>query len=162
VREELIEAVMDWPRQKADFEPDCGTLIDMYVQNATVEDWRIVLQRIFELDPRARLDHGGVAAAVPANFNSIFEFPKYTLSFTIGGVALTCHFFTATEIEFSFRPEDVSQSALNQLLAFMLDVGDATKKSVIMTPENCLEVPLFRYDSATNHLRWISPNSSRH
>src|SRR5262249_22263474 len=98
----------------------------------------------------------------PTNFQSIFdEFPAYLMRFTIGGVALTCHFFTPTEIEFSFDPKDVTEPALHDLLAFMIDIGDTTKKRVIMTPENWPQAPIFRYDSNRIELKWISLTSNR-
>jgi len=42
VKQRLIQSVLDWSSQKADFEPD-GSLRDIYIQNATIEDWKLVV-----------------------------------------------------------------------------------------------------------------------
>ena len=158
---ELIRAAMDWPRQMADFEPD-GSLRDIYVESTTVEDWAFVVAHIFEGNYGARLDRRGVPVDVPGNFESVFATDEgYLLSLTVGGAILTCHFFTPTEIEFSFAPNCVSQQVLHDLLAFMVELGDATTKSVRMTPENCRDSPIFRYDANARQLSWVPPQRTR-
>lgn len=161
MKETLILGALDWSTQKADFVAD-GSLRDIYIQNATIEDWKIVVAQILDGEHAARLDR--VAMTIPADFEALFDGSEgdgaHLMSFTVGTVVLTCHFFTPTEIEFSFAPNDVTESALRNLLGFMIDVGDSTKKPVLMTPENCPESPIFRYDSKQNQLRWISPNNN--
>ncbi len=155
----LIAAVLDWPSQKADFAAD-GSLRDIYVRDATVEDWKIIVTRILDGDYRAELQHGGSVIPMPLDFEAVFGGrldgnERHFLSFSVGDVVLTCHFFAPTEIEFSFGPDAVTETSLRDLLAFMIDVGEATKKSVVMTPENIPESPIFRYDSSEHQLRWI-------
>jgi hypothetical protein len=154
VNEVLIQAALNWAAQKADFAPD-GSLRDICVENASLEDWKLVVAQIFDRDYGARLERRGVVVAVPEDFDSLFDLNLgHRLSFTVGGVSFFCHFFAPTEIELSFAPEQVSKTALRDLLAFMIDLGDATKKLVVMTPENCREGPIFRYDFEQPLLRW--------
>ncbi len=162
MNETLIGVVLNWSSQKADFERD-GSLRDIYVQDATVEDWKLVVARILDGNYRARLQHGGAEVPLPTDFEAVFaENDRHFMSFTVGDIVLDCHFFTPTEIEFSFAPNDVTETSLRDLLAFMIDVGEAIRKPVIMTPENYPQSPIFRYDSNEHQLRWISPQTSRH
>ncbi len=80
---------------------------------------------------------------------------RYFLSFKVGDVVLDCHFFTLTEVEFSFEPGPVTETSLGHLLAFMIDMGEVTRKTVTMTSENFPQSAIFKYDS--NELRWIPP-----
>lgn len=104
-----------------------------------------------------RFQRGGLDVAIPSNIDSAFDAEDRPLMhFTVSGVVLQCHFFTAAVIEFSFDPEQVTEETLRDLLAFMVDLGDATSKAVIMTPENCPESPIFRYDAEQQQLRWLA------
>jgi hypothetical protein len=158
MKEQLIRGAMNWPKQKQDFVHD-GTLRDIYVQHTTTGDWRVVVAMIFGGDYRARLDRAGVAVTMPTNVESLFaeteESELHHLDFEVGGVALQCHFFMPDEIELSFWPEAVTEAALHDLLAFMIDIGDATKKAVIMTPENWRQSPIFKYDPSVRELHYL-------
>jgi hypothetical protein len=160
VKESLIVAVMDWPTQKIDFEPD-GSLRDIYVQAATVADWEAVVSHILDGSYSARLDRCGTEVAVPADFERLFDGnDRHWLSFTVGGVVLDCYFFTPTEIELSFAPSEVTASGLRALLELMIDIGDTIMKPVLMTPENGPQSPIFRYDPNANLLRWLPADES--
>jgi hypothetical protein len=164
VRDTRIDEVLDWPRQKADFERD-GSLRDIYVQDATIEDWKAVITHILDGDYRARLVCGGAVVPMPGDFEALFGGKLYGndrhfMSFSIGDVVLACHFFMPSEIEFSFGPEDVTETSLRDLLAFMLHLGEATRKIVVMTPENGPGCPIFRYASSEHQLSWIPPLDS--
>lgn len=157
MKHELIRSVLDWPSQKADFEPD-GALRDIYIQNATIDDWRRVVAVILDGRFRARLERGGASVAVPPRFESLFEpDERHLLTFSVGDAVLACHFFTPDEIEFSLDPAEVSESVLESLLAFMIELGDATGKPVIVSPENAARVPIFEYGPREGQLRWLPP-----
>lgn len=156
-----VHAVVDWRRQKSDFEPD-GSLRDIYVQGTTLEDWRVVFPLIVDGNFQARLERSGAVVAVPSAFESLFDGnDRYLLTFSIGGVGLDCHFFGPEEIEFSFAPNSVTENALQGLLQFMVDIGDVTKKRVVMSPENGPAVPIFSYEPNESDLRWIPPIDRR-
>lgn len=110
MKERLIQSALDWPSQKADFEPD-GSLRDIYVQNATIDDWKRVVALIMDGSLGARLERGGASVAVPSRFERLFDQNEgHLMSFTVGGALLTCQFFTPTEIEFSVDPNDVTEA----------------------------------------------------
>ncbi len=156
----LIRAALNWSEQRADFVAD-GSLRDIYIQNTTLDDWKVVVANIQSGDYRARIQRGGIAATMPNSFESLFEAnDRPFMTFSVGGVGLDCHFFTPTEIEFSFGPEEVTEESLQGLLAFMIELGDVTTKPVIMTPENCPESPIFRYAPNQHQLRWLASNDN--
>jgi len=162
VTEALVDAAVDWHHQRVDFEPD-GSLRDIYVQAVAVEDWQRVVAMIVAGGYRARLLCGSAEVPMPSAFEAVFDrkldgVEVYSMSFSVGGVALDCHFFDSTEIEFSFWPDEVTEGSLRDLLAFLIDVGDAAGKPAILTHENGPQAPIFRYDpgasSQGGRLRW--------
>ncbi len=154
VDETLIDAVLYWPRQQSDFARD-GSLRDLYVLNATVEDWRLVVTQLLCGDYRARLQRGGIEVPLPSDFEAVFDGnDRHFMGFTVGDIELDCHFFTPTQIEFSFEPNDVDERSLRDVLAFMIYLGDVVGKTVIMTPENVPESPFFSYDPNEHRLMW--------
>ena len=80
------------------------------------------------------------------------------LTFMAGDVVVDCHFFRPSDIEFSFAPGEVTEQGLRALLVFMVELGDALKKRVIMTPENRPQYPIFGYDSHGQELVWFAPD----
>jgi hypothetical protein len=150
--QDVVRAVLDWPRQKADFEAD-GSLRDIYVEGATLADWRLFVDLALAR-PGARLTRAGGIAPMPAEAESLFG-NAYAMSFEVSSVVLDCYFFTLTEIEVSFGPEAVTEHALRELLAFMVELGHATNKLVIMTPENWRQSPIFTYSAAEQRLAWL-------
>ncbi len=160
MNEALIDAVLDWPTQQAEFARD-GTLRDIYVANATIEDWKVVAPML-ERDYGARVQRRGTAVPIPmpTDLDAMFRgtldgSDPYDVRLTIGDVVVACHVFSPTQIEFSFAPEGVTEASLRCLLSFMIDIGEATGKSVAMTLENSAVLPLFNYDASRRQLRWI-------
>jgi hypothetical protein len=157
VKDSLINAVVDWPNQRTDFEYD-GSLRDIYIQNASLADWMVVVARIVAGDHHARFQRGGVTVPVPID---LFGEPLDLMTFSVGNVVLDCHFFMPTEVEFSFGPASITQAEFRDLLGFMIDIGDATSKSVIMTPENMPQLPIVTYAATEGRLVWHPPPRRR-
>jgi hypothetical protein len=148
--------------QRVDFEAD-GSLRDIYVLDASLEDWRPVLGLLEQGPYEARLvrtGSQGMAQPLPRDPGSLFTGEQqYLLRFTVGGVQLACHFFTPDEVEFDFLPNGVSEASVRELLRFMARVGDLTGKRVVMTPENVREHPIYAYDPATQRMSWVEPQA---
>ena len=69
------------------------------------------------------------------------------LRFNVGRACVVFHFFWDEEVECDFNPTDItSQVDLDALLAFVRQLGDVTRKRVIITPENLRECPFITYD----------------
>ncbi|MCI0569549.1 MAG: hypothetical protein L0Y66_02245 [Myxococcaceae bacterium] len=151
---------LDWQAQRAEFEPD-GSLRDIYIQDAAPEDWRLVLSFLEQGPYGARLsrrEEQSVVSPMPQDVGLLFDGShSYLLHFSVGEVLLACHFFTPEEIEFDFAPNGLSEGALRELLRFMAQLGDLTKKRVVMTPENAPELPIYEYDPVTRRMGWVAP-----
>lgn len=156
-RDALIRGVLDWPKHEADFERD-GSLRDIYVLDTTADDWRAMVAMILAGNYAATLSHHDEAGSRPAVAEDVFVGPgQWHMTLRVGGVPLFCNFFTPDEIELSLDPKDVTAETLPALLAFLVDLGEATGKRAELTPENCPGLPIFRYDPAARELTWHDP-----
>ena len=158
VAHDRVTAVLDWQSQRGDFEPD-GSLRDIYIQATTIEDWKVVIAFILDGNYQARLERSGAEVPVPGELTLFDGSDRHLLCFSVAGIVVDCHFFGAEEIEFSFAPNDVTEKTLQALLAFMVDIGEATQKPAIMTPENAPHEPIFRYEPDAHQLSWNPPKA---
>jgi hypothetical protein len=153
--DDLVASLLDWKQQARDFEHD-GSLRDIMITGTTVDDWRRVLDLILQSDMGAEYSRGGEVQSPPRNVESIFRDEIVSsFSFSILGVAVHCYFFTPDEIEFSFQPREITEPSLVKMLQFLVDLGDLTQKTAIISPENCYEAPMFRYAPDAHRLEWI-------
>ncbi|CAN5727293.1 hypothetical protein BH11MYX3_BH11MYX3_37010 [soil metagenome] len=150
-----VEAVVAWNRQSSDFEAD-GSLRDIIVADTTVEDWRTVLDLVIDGHYRGWLARHGVLVPRPTDLEALFLEAAHYLSFSISELVVVGHFFTPGEVELSFDPRGVNEGVLRGLLAFMVELGEATEKVVVMTPENAPNVAIFRFDQEARELRWTT------
>ena len=75
-------------------------------------------------------------------------------------LVLNCFFFTDEEIEFDLDPHDYpsdefGEQQIARLLDFMRIIGKLLNKAIVLTPENCSSLPLFRFDPETNEEKWF-------
>ncbi len=137
-----------WDTCKEDFQAD-GSLRDIYITPATLDDWRASYPLLRD---RAGVEYSvdGVAQQAPDSVQQAFAVrPSASpmLRFRVGRALVVFHFFSADEVECDFAPNEItSQADLDALLAFVRQLGDATGKPVLVTPENCRERPFITYD----------------
>jgi hypothetical protein len=147
---------MEWEQIAPEFYPD-GGLRDIYVLEAQVQDWQVVLDAIRHFQPQPIYTLDGVAADLPNRVEQVFQRrldASPMMSFRILDMTLNCHFFGSDQvehdsqlIEFDLDPREVSDSEhLHALIDFMRLLGNLTGKVVILTPENCIESPILKYD----------------
>jgi hypothetical protein len=139
--------MIDWSTCKGDFCAD-GSLRDIYITPATLADWRT-------LYPLLRSFHGaeysidGVTKPPPDSVEQVFETRRVAspmLCFKGGPAFVVFHFFTDGEIECDFVPNEItSQADLDALLGFIRQLGDATRKRVIIRPESRSNEPFISY-----------------
>jgi len=141
-------AMIRWDTCKEDFRAD-GSLRDIYITPATVTDWR-ALYPLLRVYPGVEYSVDDVVQPPP---DSIEEALAVRLSgspmlrFRVGRALVVFHFFSEEEIECDFVPNEItSQADLDALLAFVRQLGDATRKRVAITPENSRELPFITYD----------------
>lgn len=149
-----ITAVLDWSAQQRDFKRD-GTLRDIYIHETTLADWSSVV-RLLVAEHGAQLARGGLAMPAPADLGDVFTSEiRWWLGFSIGRIEVDCHFFTPDEIELSFDPDSVTEPGLPGLLGLLVDLGEITRKAVILTYENLIQTVFFSYQPADRQLVWL-------
>ena len=130
---------MTWAEIASDFEWD-GSLRDLYVMNATVEDWQRVLDALSEIKPTPVMHVDGEAIKHPLSAEIIFQRRQnsdLSLYVRIGNIRFNCHFFQDDEIEFDLDPREVKRAAdLDSIKAFMRLLAERTGKTAILTHEN--------------------------
>jgi hypothetical protein len=81
--------------------------------------------------------------SLPAKFSDIVIMQQEslpTLSMSVSGSILNCHFFVSSEIELDFDPDDIqSEKQWNDLLVFFQKIIDCIGKKGIITYENMQE-----------------------
>ena len=147
-----------WTKVESDFEWD-GSLRDIYVRSATLDDWRAVY-RVLKASPDVEFRFDGEQAALPAEIDDVFAMRSRKspmLSLKVGGVAVVFHFFTEEEIEGDIDPREVkSQAELDAVLAFLKKIGDSVRKPVLLTPENLPEAEILRYEPDSQEFMYAS------
>ena len=152
-----------WTQAKEDFVPD-GALRDILVLDTSESDWDQFLQLVKIQATGLQFSVDGKEQPVP-EFASPFLAKERDasplLSFRIEEVLFTCHFFTDTEIECSFAPNDISsEMKFVAVTEFMKSLGGTLGKEVILTQENCIENPILRYEVNDGCVEFL-PDKSR-
>jgi hypothetical protein len=137
-----------WDTCKEDFRGD-GSLRDLYISPATLADWRALYPLLCSF-PGLEYLVDGTAQPPPDSVEQVFAVRPSgspVLNFSVGRACVSFHFFWEEEIECDFYPNDItSQMDLDALLVFVRQLGDVTRKRVIITPENVKECPFITYD----------------
>jgi hypothetical protein len=126
-----------------------GSLRDIYVQETTIEDWRVLFAALRQA---YRLEYAvdGETRPLPQQVDEIFATTgdaACTLYLHTVGVLFASHFFTVDEIEFDIDPREVaSQAALDAVTDFLQLIGDTLGKRVLLTEENAVDRVLITYD----------------
>ena len=143
--------MISWEICKEDFRQD-GSLRDIYVTPATLTDWR-ALYPFLRNHSDVEYSVDGVFQSPPVSVEQAFAIrPSASpmLRFRIGRALIVFHFFSDEEIECDFIPNEItSQTDLDALLGFVRQLGDVTRKHVVITPENSRERPFITYDSVS-------------
>jgi hypothetical protein len=149
----------DFRALKTDLEPD-GSLRDIYVLDTTSADWERVYNYLVSRYPCVfSLDNRETPA--PGTVRGVFELARSArpvLTCSAGPLRLNCHFFTESQIELDFHPQDISgQSELEALFVVVEQLGDLTEKTVLVTPENSVDLAFLRWDPKERRLRYVPP-----
>jgi len=157
---ERADAFASWAEHHRVFERDSGMLRDVYVRGPTLADWKAMLELVLQNYPAARLTRSlgdaSVDVPIPDDLATLFEpfEQRAHLSVPLAELELVCYFFAAEEIELSFAPEPATETSLRPLLAFLIELGDALGREVLLTAENLPAAVYFRYEPAEQRLTW--------
>jgi len=148
--------MIHWETVKEDFQWD-GSLRDICITPATIDDWRIIYP-LLTTYAGVEFSVDGMRHAFPAKVDAIFDLRSTSgpaLQIRAGRIAIVFHFFTPGEIECDFDSREVSSQAdLDALLGFVRQLGKATQKRVIITPENLRENPIVSYSVKTDSFKY--------
>jgi hypothetical protein len=146
-----------WQNITTEFVRD-GSLRDIYVTPACLEDWRRFYLLLISF-PGNDFSINGVTTTAPAAVDEIFDlqlFSQALLCVRVETLVINIHFFTTEEIEADFDPAEVaSETEFAALLGFVRRVGDAVQKPILVTPENLPTHPFITYSPATGEFRQL-------
>jgi hypothetical protein len=136
-----------------------GSLRDIYVVGTSEQDWQALLTYLrvspypleYLLDDEVRPlpDHAVDILSIRDEHSPLLRVDQQRLG-------LNCHFFIPEEIELDLDPKDFQTAQqVSYLLDFMRTIGRVVNKPIILTGENDVQGPLFRYDPATNEDSWF-------
>lgn len=144
----------NWEDIKWIFEPD-GTLRDIYVENVTIEDWKILIDYLNtnhivkygpseDLKSTNKIDKDYLIQLLTGIRG---EMELKAVSIIIDNIIINTHFFTVDEIEFDIEPSEINTiTDYEKLLNFMNDISQLLNKPLILTGENQIDFPLIIVD----------------
>ncbi len=139
--------MIGWDDVRDDFEPD-GALRDIYVVPATEAVWEQALGFLLQAGT-ARYSIDDVAAPLPASAaEALRVWPDRSPLLIVEreGIEYACHFFASDRIELDFWPEDVrGREGFASLTRFVVGLGRATHRTVLVTYESSEAAEIFRY-----------------
>jgi hypothetical protein len=152
---------MEWGLVEKDFESCDGALCDIYVQNATVDDWQAVIDSLRRTQFKLELLLDGQIVELPRDVSKLlFRHPSAScpsMYVHMASTTLNCHFFTHEEIEFDLDPRDMRPELLPGILEFLKLLGRATNKPVILAVENSPEAAIMRFEPAKADVEYVGP-----
>ncbi|MDR3458650.1 MAG: hypothetical protein P4N60_14465 [Verrucomicrobiae bacterium] len=148
--------MIPWETVKDDFRWD-GSLRDIYITPATMDDWGAVYVLLRDYPDAEFLVDGG-KQPLPPKTERIFELHATSspmLRIQAGRALVVFHFLSSEEVECDVDPREVvSQADLDALLGFVRQLGEATKKKVVITPENLRSEPIISYSPETGAFQY--------
>jgi hypothetical protein len=145
--------VKNWGNIQWIFEED-GALRDIYVQNATISDWKKIVDLLnSEYKLTFGVDQENMEPKIDFEFvKTMFadetgELETKSATIDVNGITTKCYFFLEDQIEFDINPIDIkSESELNVILDFMKSVSNKLERQVTLCGENTPEFPLIKID----------------
>lgn len=145
-----------WDRCKEHFRVD-GSLRDIYITRSTLAEWQ-ALYPVLRDNRGVEYSVDGVSQTPPDSVEQIFTVRQSAspmLRFRVGPALVVFHFCSEDEIECDFAPNEItSQTDLDALLAFVRQLGETTRKRVLITPENDRERPFITYDPESREFQY--------
>jgi len=145
-----------------------GSWRDVYVLNATKDDWKKWINYVnqnYKIDwfnGKTEQDENKIDFAVIEEFWSGNENLTSTAIIHIAGIQINAHFFSEHEIENDIDPREFNSIEDHEkLIKYMTDLSTLLGKKVILTPENVHEMALMevtketvKYSTDINPSKW--------
>ena len=146
-----------WDQVKELFDPDLvGALPDLFVPDATVQDWQAVLDLVRASGWRWQYEVGNTAQPLPAAATILTRPVGAEIAqlrvWPVPGVLAIFRLFSETEILFDVDLRELQgQEGVDTLCAFVRAIGSRLGKPVLMIPEGgSQEHPVLGYSPALN------------
>ena len=146
-----------WDQVREFFDPDLmGALPDLFVPDATVQDWQTVLDLVTASGWRWQYEVGSTAEPLPAAATVLARPAGAEVAqlkvWPVPGVLAIFRLMSETEISFDVDLRELQgQEGVDTLCAFLRAIGSRLCKPVLMTPEGGnQERPVLGYDPALN------------
>ena len=122
-----------------ELKPD-GALRDFYIVGTDMGTWQLFLESVRHLTGPNDFRVDGEIALLPSRATEIFAIRSTAspcLSIHVGSGIVCCHFFTETEIELDFAPEDyATEDEWKELNEFFTTLCAKLKRNGIVCHEN--------------------------
>jgi hypothetical protein len=131
----MNQASQNWNTFAPEFYRD-GSLRDIYVFNALLDDWTKAARFIVDRGYATRFSGAWTQSSFPSDIGTLFPEGRKDeltlLSVDVFGVSINCHFFSADEIEFDLNPVEISgPDNLAAVFDFMSGLANAVGKDVV-------------------------------
>ena len=134
------------------FEPD-GSLIDLYVQDVSLDDWRSVINLVNKKYKVKYADANQIDVDYTINYlnDQTSEIESRSASIYLGEIKLNCHFFLPDQIEFDIDPKEVNSIQDFEMIEnFMIDISREIDNQITLTGENNPKFPIVKIDWYVN------------
>lgn len=152
-----IHQKLNWEQCKKDFEFD-GTWRDIYILNTNFDDWNKFLKSLSNSNYETKFWIDNETAKEITTIQAALEIRNHASPYMLidaSGVQIACHFFTDEEIEFDIDPRQVNnQQDLDEVINFMIFLGNLLLKKAILTPENTLSSIIIDYNPKTEIVQY--------
>jgi len=148
----------NWKDVKWIFEP-VGSLIDIYGQEVSHNDWRKVISLINE---RYNVKYDGTNLidkkySIEYLTDETREMESKSASIHFGSIQLNCHFFLEVQIEFDIDPKEINSIKDFEIIeSFMIDISAELDNHVTLTVENNIKFPLIKIDMNRGINRYLT------
>ena len=139
----------NWEDIKWIFEPD-GALRDIYVQEVSIDEWKIVIKLLNENYKVKYGDTNQISEQYTIDYliDQTGKIESKSAAIYLNDIRLNCHFFLEDQIEFDIDPKEVNTIKDFELIEiFMLEISKSTDKQITLTGENNPKFPLIKIDS---------------
>jgi hypothetical protein len=116
-----------------------GGLLEIYVFDTTIEDWRAVVEFLLQPSMNSSFTRQGAPVSGPIS-ESMFndgESVDYLLNVNVGDQLWTTNLYSIENVDFQGSPHDVNSSeSIDLLVKFMHSLRSVTGKRVVLIPES--------------------------
>lgn len=158
----------NWKNIEWIFEKD-GALRDIYVQNATISDWKKVIN-LLNSDYKLTFGVNEDKLTNKIDFRYVKtmfadetgELETKSATINLNGIVVKCYFFLENQIEFDINPAEISSELeLNTIMAFMKSISSKLGKQITLCGENQPEFPLIKIDSKNGIEKILTEKDAR-